>query len=405
MCGEPGLEHLAVRQRVGDVAGDGELLDPLRDRRVRRRLESAGVGRLVARRHDVDAGVLLEADDRHGVDRVRVVGGLLAPLAELAVGEHRAVVGRVAEVGVDRVVEGAAATHLDRLGRLAVVVGLDRSAAEHPVAEGAEALGQAVEGRRGDDEEAEESKEKQQRHHDVRRPQQVEQQRRDHEADRATTVAQRRGVTQDGLGAAVGDVHDAEHAEGQRRPADDLATGGTVADGVAHDAPAGEHDHQRHEPADLADRAGDDVAHQLHHAAGHLEPHGRGHDDRDAEEEQAGAVATVVGVELASAAADAAGSGADRVGHAEPDRGDGAEERLTEPGDRAGTVADRAGRHVGGRQASWPRTCRGSWWASGRSGIGCSSRLVPCRPTRSGFGMLTCSCSANPAGKTYGSPW
>ena len=80
---------------------------------------------------------------------------------------------------------------------------------------------------------------------------------------------------------AVGDVHQAEHAEQQRRPADDLPAGGAVALGVAQVAPGDEAQQQRDEPAEQADRAVDDGAHAVADAAGQLPPDGGGHDDRE----------------------------------------------------------------------------------------------------------------------------
>ena len=71
-----GLEHVVGRQRVGDVAGQRELLDPLRERRVRRRLELAGSPSAAGRRL---GGASASADRR-------LVDGLPAPLARAARG-------------------------------------------------------------------------------------------------------------------------------------------------------------------------------------------------------------------------------------------------------------------------------------------------------------------------------
>ena len=142
-----------------------------------------------------------------------------------------------------------------------------------------------------------------------------------------------------GSRAAVGDVHEAEHAEAERRPADHLATGRPVADRVAHDPPADQHHHQRHQPADLADRAGDDGADELHDAAGHPN--------------QTAAAITMASPKRNSPAPSRRCSGSrsralcpmpraaepDAVGDAEPDRGESAEQRLEEPRDRTGAVA------------------------------------------------------------------
>ena len=57
---------------------------------------------------------------------------------------------------------------------------------------------------------------------------------------------------------------------------------------------------------------------------------------------QADAVATVLGLEVAGAVADAAGDRADAVGDREPDGGDAPEDGVEEPGDRSPAGADRA---------------------------------------------------------------
>ncbi len=73
-----------------------------------------------------------------------------------------------------------------------------------------------------------------------------------------------------GSGAAVGDVDDAEQAEGQDadqpmpswRPAGPLPTGSRISAVARRAGPA-----ERHEPADLADRPGDRGAGEVHDAA------------------------------------------------------------------------------------------------------------------------------------------
>ena len=83
---------------------------------------------------------------------------------------------------------------------------------------------------------------------------------------------------------------------------------------------------------------------------------------------------------------------------------DAAAERAEAARDR---TAGRCGRHAvldGGsvRWTSWlPSSTRSGCSACGYSVIGSSSLLVSSRRT----GTRTCSCSATPAGKTYGSPW
>ena len=193
------------------------------------------------------------------VAAVSSTAGLAAALLDLAVLEHGRVVRRVVGVDVEtRVVGGAAATaRPDRLGgQVALVVSSStwRPRARSRVS--ASLDGHLVERGAGDDEDPEEGEQHQHRDDDGRRAEQVEQQRRDDVPDRAAALAQRAGVAGDGLRAVVGDVHDAEHAEGERDPADDLTTGRAVLDRVAQVAPGRDDQGERDEPADLADGAG-----------------------------------------------------------------------------------------------------------------------------------------------------
>ena len=184
---------------------------------------------------------------------------------------------------------------------------------------------------------------------------------------------------------------DAEDAEPERDPADDLTPGRAVGLGVAHVAPADPDQDQRHEPADLADRAGDDGADALHQPAGQLPPDGGRDDDREPEQEQPDAVAAVLGLEVAGGPPDRAGDGADGVRDAEPDRGDPAAERGEPTQDRTAPRADSAGRRAPvARAASRTRA-----WSLLRRTPG----------TRREAAQMSWPCFANPAGKTYGSPW
>ena len=274
-----------------------------------------------------------------------VVGRLeaLLALAELAVGEDRAVVRRVAHVGVDLAGLVDALRLRPRTAGIAWVASgsaVGRGlVAEQPVAGLGELGRHLVERRRGDDEDAEEGEQREQRHHDVLRAEQVEQQARDDVADRAAGAAQVAGVAEHGLRVALGDLDDAEDAEGERGPADDLAAGGAVVLGVAHGAPPDVEERERDEEADLADRALDHGAGGVHDRAGQLPPDGGGDDDGDAEEEQADAVAAVLGLEVAGGVPDAAGDRADAVGDRQPDRGDPAEDQREEARDRTRAVA------------------------------------------------------------------
>ena len=82
----------------------------------------------------------------------------------------------------------------------------------------------------------------------------------------------------------------------------------------------------------------------LHHGAGQLPPDGGRGDDGQPDDEQPDAVASLLGVEVAGAAPDRPGDGADRVRDAEPDRGHPAAERGEGPEDRPGPAADGARR-------------------------------------------------------------
>src|SRR6478735_5131045 len=293
---------------------------------------TAGRQRGVRRRLQVPVVELVETlvDDRsrdlgrgfRREDVEAVVGGLqpLLALAQLTVGEHRAVVRRVAHVRVDVHVVGLAAPAAGRrrlgLVRVLVRVGL---MPEQSVAHLREPDRHLVERRRGDDQDTEEREQQEQRHHDVRRAQQVEQQARDDVPDRAAGGPQVAGVAEVGLRVALGDLDDAEDAEGQGGPADDLTTGGTGALGVAHRAPAHEEQRERDHEADLADRALDDRAGRVHDRPGQLPPHGGSDDDGGAEEEETEAVATVLGLEVPGGVPHAAGDGAQPVRDRQPD--------------------------------------------------------------------------------------
>ena len=286
-----------------------------------------------------------------------------AALADLATLEavlvqHRAVVRRVPHLGVDLLGRTAAAAALGRgvLVERVLVVGL---VAHDPLGELAHARRDLVDGRGGDHEHPEDRDQEQQRDHDVRRLEQVEQELGDHEPDGATGLLQRTGVAELGGGRAVGDVHDAEHAEHQRAPADHLAAGRAVAVGVAQVAPGDEDEQQGDEPREQADRPGHDGAGEVADAPGELPPHGGGDHDGQAEQEQAGAVATVLGLEVAGGVADAAHSPADGVGEAQPRGHQDAREGDEDGGDRSGAAAHRAWGRAAGRGAALRRPALG----------------------------------------------
>ena len=126
-------------------------------------------------------------------------------------------------------------------------------------------------------------------------------------------------------------------------------------------------------------------------------------DDGDAEQEQAGAVAAVLGIQVAGGVPDAARRRADCVGDAEPDGGHPPEQRL----EGARPDRCRCARHAAraGGPASWPRAGRAFLlgFRALRDRVLEPPRPLPADVLRTW--TRTCSCSANPAGKTYGSPW
>ncbi len=307
LCVEAGLEQVVDRQGVGDVAGQRELLDALRQRGVRRRLEDA----LVV----------------HGGLRVTGLGGHVdGVLAALAAGlrHDRAVVRRLRLVVVGERADAAtgAADRRERAGGPVVADEVDRLLghlpAGQPVAQGGKPLGDPVDRGRGDDEQAEHGEQDEQRHDHERRAQQVHQQAGGDVTQRAARALQVGGVPQRGLGRAVGQVHETEDPEQQGGPADQLPAGRAVGLGVAHGAPAHRDQQQRREPADDADRAGDDGAGQLGDAAGELPPLGGRHHDGQADQQQPDAVATVRGVELGGGATDPADHSPDDRGGTHP---------------------------------------------------------------------------------------
>ena len=116
-----------------------------------------------------------------------------------------------------------------------------RRAAEQPVAELGQPGRHLVDGRRGDDQDAEEREQHQQRHHDVRRAQQVEQQAGDDEADRAAGLAAGRWRRRaPAAGCRWRCARCRARRSAKRGPADHLAAGRAVVLGVAHVAPADE---------------------------------------------------------------------------------------------------------------------------------------------------------------------
>ena len=354
-----GLEHLVGRERVGDVARQRELLDARRQRRVRRGL-GALLDLLVGRR----LGLL-------GHDRLALA------LAERPVLQDRGVVGLVAAVLVHVVgtghrpdaTAGTAARERCRL-LLGGDLGLGRRTAQQAVAQLREPGRHLVDRGAGDHQHAEDREQHQQGYDDQGAAQQVQEERGDHEADGAAGLLEVLGVPAVRLRHAVGDVHQAEHAEQQRRPADDLPAGRAVAVRVAQVAPGDEAQQQRDEPAEQADRPVHHGAGEVAHSPGQLPPdRGRDHDG-EPEQEQPGAVTTVLGFELAGGVPDLADGRSQHVGDAEPHGDEPPAEGEAERCNRASPVADGARRGTA-RLARAALRCRlPAGLAAGRPGRG-----------------------------------
>ena len=257
-------------------------------------------------------------------------GGVLARRAcgfrrGLGLDGHRGVVGRVA-LGVksssvrrarrDPAARGAAAAR----GLLGLCLGgpprLGRGAAEQPVAERGEAVGILVDGGRGDDQQPEDRQQHEDRHDD--------------EGARSRSIASEpttKPIAPPASWSASvsvprgcrGEVDQAEDAEDQGGPADDLASGRTGGLRVAHRGHADAEQDQRDEPAEQADRAVDHGAGGLPDAAGQPPPDGGGDDDGQGDEEQADPVATVLGSSSRAVCRDPAYDGAEGVGDPEPE--------------------------------------------------------------------------------------
>ena len=172
------------------------------------------------------------------------------------------------------------------------------------------------------------------------------------------------GVAELGLRAAVGDVDDAEDAEGEGDPADDLAAGRAVALGVAHVAPADEHEHERHQPADLADRArrrpcGRPPSRCRGAATRRRPRRRRPARRRTARRRRDGARGRGRGRRGRSSGR----ASPSAVGDPEPDRRDAAAERGEGPEDRARPAADGARRRPAGARGRALARGRASSWS------------------------------------------
>ena len=321
LCGDPARQDVTGGEHVGHVAGQGQLLDPLRQRGMRRRLRALCLGR---------GRVLGPGLDR----RVWLFGrSLPAALGDLAALQHRAVVRPVA-TGALAVILRALRHDADpappgtaqRLGLLGILVdrgrvGLLSRVGTRPAAhlgpELARLFGQRVDRRTAEHENAEENEQDQQRHRDVP-GEQIGQDRGHGVADRPASALQ---VADPVLwaGDAVLDVDQAEHTGQDRHPADELPATWTVAVGMSQRPPGDEHQQDRDGPRKGANAAGHTCPDGTADVTRHVPPHGRGDHDGHADEQQAHTVAAQLGVELAGTGTDPPDDGTHDVGDAEPD--------------------------------------------------------------------------------------
>ena len=207
-----------------------------------------------------------------------------------------------------------------------------------------------VDRRRGDHQDAEEREQQQQRHHDVRRAEQVEQQARDDVPDRAAGVLQVRGVAVDRLRGCRRRCARCRARRTPRatqpttwRPAGPLVSGSRMVRQPTQTRISGTSQPTLPtEPATTVRTPSISPPGSCHQTAAATTT-------REPEQEQADAVATVLGLEVAGGPPDLARDGADGVGDAEPDRGDAAAERAEQaqrpdraPSGRLGAPATRA---------------------------------------------------------------
>ena len=340
-------QDVGRRQRVGDVPGEQQLLDPGRHRRVRRRrlllvrqLPRVGSGR---------SGLGAASDHRFVVGDVR---GLVLG--------HRALAAPWP----------AALQRLERLyaevGDLAVDVGRLLARPVHqPGEDRLGPLGQRVQRRRGDHEQAEEQQQHQQWDGDVRRDRRD--QRGGHqEAEVAAGLAQL--VVHRWVGQSAGDVHQADDGEHDSAQADADPPAGLGVLRVPQDPHAQpEQDQRQHQP-DLAEGARDDGVHDPTDRSLQVPPLDGGDHGGQPDQGQADAVAAVRRVQLARAAADPPGQRPDQVGDAEPEPA----QRPHRPGRSDPSRGRLAGRRLaGGRPAGRRlarRRLRGAAGARGRTG-------------------------------------
>ena len=276
----------------------------------------------------------------------------------------------------------------------------------HPVAEGTQPGRDLVDGRGGDHQDTEECQQRQQRHHDVRGLEQVHQQLGDDEADCPARLLEGCGVAELGGGRAVGDVHDPEHAEQQRGPADHLAAGGAVGLGVTEVAPSDEasssgtsHASNPTEPATTVRVKSPMPPGSCHHTAAattRATPTRNRPHRRDGVRDRARWRCARRGVRRRRWRAPAPARPSPAAGRLRRRTARRDPARCAPPGAPVGELHCRAC----GRRSTSGRT---SGRACARSCCPTAGNVCSNSPVLT-FGQR-CSCHATPAGKTYGSPW
>ena len=227
----------------------------------------------------------------------------------------------------------------------------------------------------------------QQRHHDVRRAEQVEQQAGDDVADRAAGLLERSRCRR---ARAAGCRRRCARCRARRTTARAQPTtwrpAGPLCSGSRRLRQPTKTQQQRDEPADLADRAGDDGAGRVHDRAGQLPPDGGGHDDRAARRGSRPTPSRRCSGSRSRAVWPIPRATAPRAwAIAEPDRGDAPPERAEE---RARSGPGRCGRRAG--PAGEPPACACAS-TSPAFALACARPGTPGSGARAAFDCARCS--------------
>ena len=336
-----GGQHLVGRQRVGDVAGEQQLLGARGQRLVRRRLERRLLA-LVADLSPVLAppGTISPGTSRFSPGRGPGVVGSPPGTTVVASGSP---VGQVGGLDPGAVAEPACAggVRLDDDGGLERLVAVDaagppaladrrvarvlrevalgalglgvvaRRVQGQPVVERGEALGDGVHGRRRDHEQREEAEQHQDRDGGPDGDGGLER-RRHQVADDPAACAHLHGALRR-RGHAGRQVHQAGRRDDEEAGADAHPAVRGREVGVAHQPDAEEQQHQREREPHAAERARDHRVHDVAEDALDPPPLHRGHHDRERDQGEPEPVAAQLGVEVAGGAADPARGATDQV--------------------------------------------------------------------------------------------